>query len=639
MKVIKYLFGIFIIVISLNNVSLANNETNETNETNKIKIISAFQTSVESGKKIKEKFEKDYSIKEWEIYSIKKLEDKINLINKEMESPHTEEEIEILIDNKNKLFKEFINRIENNKNIEFISKNNEEQISDIKSKINYNIEHKNTYNIQKYNLLLDNLILNEEFSKLSKDIYLFLNKYQKEKEIKEELNKLNQNVLLYENKYKTYNDYLNKNNITTLNSEILEYKILFNSYKDFVQYLTLNQNTIFEKNIIFIFEIDKIINYINNNSLFFNINKILYHFNLDLGRLLLFISSLMIFYVLKNRLKYFIDIISKPINNKNNIFKIIFKYIDNIKIELGYFIVIFGFEISFNLLIYPNNNQTIQNIMYIFKIITLTLIILKFFNFIIEKQIEKISEKKIQKSKKEAIHLGIKFGNISIVLYFIILILNHFNVNFIMGIISVISFIGLALSLGAKELVSNLFGGLKLLLDGSISQGDIIEFETIRGHVIERGLLSTQIRTFYNEMVIIPNADLVNKFVKNSSRKKVGNLIKLNIHLDFENDFSQIEDVKLEIEEYLKNNEDISIEYINLNKKRTNLLSSNDLYGIKKNMYVKISDITDFSLKLKVICYSKTVDYEEWMNVKDKVIMEVMKIINNNKIKIYRKKI
>jgi MscS family membrane protein len=74
---------------------------------------------------------------------------------------------------------------------------------------------------------------------------------------------------------------------------------------------------------------------------------------------------------------------------------------------------------------------------------------------------------------------------------------------------------GLALALAAKDTVSNVFGSFMVVLDQPFHVGDWVVIGGIEGTVAEVGFRSTRIRTFYDSIVTLPNANLINASVDN----------------------------------------------------------------------------------------------------------------------------
>ncbi len=75
---------------------------------------------------------------------------------------------------------------------------------------------------------------------------------------------------------------------------------------------------------------------------------------------------------------------------------------------------------------------------------------------------------------------------------------------------------GIAIAFAAQETISNVFGGISLILDKTFKVGDKIRLDSGEvGLVDEVGLRSTRVRTFANEVIIIPNSTMANSKIIN----------------------------------------------------------------------------------------------------------------------------
>lgn len=75
---------------------------------------------------------------------------------------------------------------------------------------------------------------------------------------------------------------------------------------------------------------------------------------------------------------------------------------------------------------------------------------------------------------------------------------------------------GLALALALQPTLGNLFNGIALILDETFKVGDVVKLSTGEiGEVYRVGLRTTKIRTFDNEMFIIPNTKIADSMIQN----------------------------------------------------------------------------------------------------------------------------
>ena len=89
------------------------------------------------------------------------------------------------------------------------------------------------------------------------------------------------------------------------------------------------------------------------------------------------------------------------------------------------------------------------------------------------------------------------------------------------SIIAVLGAAGLAIGLALQGTLSNVAAGIMLLLLRPFGVGDWIEANGISGTVQEIGLFSTQIDTFENVYISVPNSSIWSSIIINHSRHKV----------------------------------------------------------------------------------------------------------------------
>lgn len=77
---------------------------------------------------------------------------------------------------------------------------------------------------------------------------------------------------------------------------------------------------------------------------------------------------------------------------------------------------------------------------------------------------------------------------------------------------------GIAIGLAAQGVLGDLFAALSIIFDRTFAKGDGISFDDVQGSVEDIGLKTTRIRAISGEEVIISNAKLLEKTVRNYSR-------------------------------------------------------------------------------------------------------------------------
>jgi len=108
---------------------------------------------------------------------------------------------------------------------------------------------------------------------------------------------------------------------------------------------------------------------------------------------------------------------------------------------------------------------------------------------------------------------------IFIILFGILIIIQNLGIN-VVSLLAGLGIGGFALAFAAKDMVANFFGSLMILFDSPFQVGDWIVVGKAEGTVEEIGFRSTKIRTFYNSIISVPNAELATKEVDNMGRRE-----------------------------------------------------------------------------------------------------------------------
>lgn len=114
--------------------------------------------------------------------------------------------------------------------------------------------------------------------------------------------------------------------------------------------------------------------------------------------------------------------------------------------------------------------------------------------------------------------LGIIRILVSVVLFAIalVVVLGNLGVN-VTGLVAGLGVGGIAIGLAAQGVFANLFAALTILFDRPFRVGDKIRFDGSSGTVVAIGLMSTRIRSFIGEELVIANKQLLDKLIENLS--------------------------------------------------------------------------------------------------------------------------
>ncbi|MBL1234282.1 MAG: mechanosensitive ion channel family protein [Rhodobiaceae bacterium] len=114
------------------------------------------------------------------------------------------------------------------------------------------------------------------------------------------------------------------------------------------------------------------------------------------------------------------------------------------------------------------------------------------------------------------------------------------NLIIIAGALSV------GIGFGLQTIANNFVSGLILLFERPIKVGDLIEINDTLGHVTHINVRRTEVLTFQNAEVMIPNADLVSTSVVNWTHSDAIGRIEINIGVAYGTDTTQVKELLLQ---------------------------------------------------------------------------------------------
>jgi small-conductance mechanosensitive channel len=106
----------------------------------------------------------------------------------------------------------------------------------------------------------------------------------------------------------------------------------------------------------------------------------------------------------------------------------------------------------------------------------------------------------------------------------------------------------LAVALALQPTLSNLFAGLHITLAKPLRIGDFVELENgIQGFIVDIGWRATKLREVHNNLVIVPNARLVEMVAKNYAMPESQQTILLQVGVSYSSDLEKVEAVTKEV--------------------------------------------------------------------------------------------
>jgi small-conductance mechanosensitive channel len=109
-------------------------------------------------------------------------------------------------------------------------------------------------------------------------------------------------------------------------------------------------------------------------------------------------------------------------------------------------------------------------------------------------------------------------------------------------------FLGVLVSLGSTGLVANIITGVMLTYMDAFEIGDLVEIGDLTAYVKSTSLLTTRLVTRRNEIITLPNAYILSKYITNYSARgsKDGVLISTSVGIGYDSPWRQIEAMLLE---------------------------------------------------------------------------------------------
>jgi small-conductance mechanosensitive channel len=159
--------------------------------------------------------------------------------------------------------------------------------------------------------------------------------------------------------------------------------------------------------------------------------------------------------------------------------------------------------------------------------------------------------------------------------------------------------LGIGVGFGLQSIVANWVAGLVLLIEQPVRIGDCIDTRNTSGVIIRIGGRSTWVRTYDNQVIIIPNSDLTGHQVTNWTANDPRVRLAIPVGVAYDSDLQQVRKILTDImskdpeiltepppEVVLKELGDNSINF--LLRFWTIVHPDYDHYGLKSNLYFAI---------------------------------------------------
>ncbi|MFP4567775.1 MAG: mechanosensitive ion channel family protein [Candidatus Woesearchaeota archaeon] len=194
---------------------------------------------------------------------------------------------------------------------------------------------------------------------------------------------------------------------------------------------------------------------------------------------------------------------------------------------------------------YPEIHSNLNNLLVSLSIIIVTYMLAVTASVLLENW-----SRKLKKTRHSETHEGI-VPLIKSVVYMIlgilalIFILQTWRVS-VGALLTSLGIAGVIIGFAFRDTLTNVFGGIALVLDDTFKKGDLIELpEGELGFVIETSLRSTKLKNFDNEEIYIPNSALANMKIINYAQPSKSIRIKIHMPVAIGENVQKIEKILL----------------------------------------------------------------------------------------------
>ena len=546
----------------------------------------------------------------------------------------TQEEIKTIVNEQEASYNNALNKLMENKN-RFIEQPQlyDAEIFSLKKIMSINKRAGNTNAVLRDEIKLKSYRVLRNQNLMIKEILLSLNA----KDIHSFENDLNE--IVSKNQEKVHDiyskDYTYVNEIITTSKTFIQAK---NNLQEFYALKDINvdminniyklENRMYRLNKYTDYHVIKIVIFINSLHVVETLNPLLEMYGLTVIKIVFILVLIAFVYFFRK----IIDIVLKKYILT---LKMLNHYSKEIMEKLYRPIDILVVVVNINMVIYVFNDfSSIESISKFFNIIYglfFTLMLYKVVNTVATIKLSEISDNRV---KNEMINVGIKILNFVIILIGVLIALYFAGVN-LTAVLSGLGIGGFAVAFAAKDTISNFFGTLSILFSNVFSQGDWIVVGKDEGVVVEIGLRVTTIRTFDNALIAIPNGTFATSDVKNWNRRTLGRRIKMNIGVTYGSKSKDIKNAVNQIREMLDKHSGIATSNTKHQHRffhAPKLLSKDDYEGVKKTLLVYMDEFGGSSINIMVYCFSKTVNWQEWLEVKEDVMYKIMEILEKNSL-------
>jgi MscS family membrane protein len=165
---------------------------------------------------------------------------------------------------------------------------------------------------------------------------------------------------------------------------------------------------------------------------------------------------------------------------------------------------------------------------------------------------------------------------------------------------------GIAVALAAQKTLENVIGGMSLIFDRAVTEGDFLKVGDTVGSVDHVGLRSTRIRTLDRTVVTVPNGQIANMSLETLSARDTFWFHPI-FGLRYETTPEQLEAILSNLRALLAGRKDVDPETLRVRFVRINV----------------------YSLDVEIFAYLHARDWDHFLELQEQLLFAVMEIVRN----------
>lgn len=235
-----------------------------------------------------------------------------------------------------------------------------------------------------------------------------------------------------------------------------------------------------------------------------------------------------------------------------------------------------------------------------------TYIAIVVFNIIISNWGRKFASKTESRIDDEVVNLFQKFARITISFIGLIFIFDAWGVK-VGPLLASLGIAGLAVAFALQNTLGNIFGGISLIIDKSITVDDFIKLDDgTQGFVTDIGLRSTKIKSPDGDLIILPNGKLADSKIYNYHKPMPATRVTIEFGVKYGSDVEKVKKIAL------------------------NEIQSLSLALKAPEPKVILDELGDFALRFKAFFWVSSI--EKKADAKEAALTSIYNALDKNKI-------